>query len=110
MQAGRLRQRVTLRTFTESQDGFGELIKTWADLATVWAAVLPLRGREYMDSRELQVELSVRILIRYRADVTSLMRVVHGVHTYEIVSPPIADATHERQLELMCREIDPEAL
>ena len=48
MQAGRLDQRVTLERFTTTTDDWGGPIEAWAPLATVWAAVEPLNGREFI--------------------------------------------------------------
>ena len=48
MEAGQLRHRVTIQQATETTDGFGGVTQAWATFATVWAAVEPLTGREYL--------------------------------------------------------------
>jgi len=109
MQAGALRHRVTIQAATETQNDFGEVTKTWSDLATVWAAVEALSGREYFEARQLQRSTLTRMIIRWRDDVTAGHRVrwtdtMGTTHTYDIESV-IADRTHRAQLTLMCVEV-----
>lgn len=85
MDAGRLRHRVTIQSVTETRDTTtGAIATSWADVATVWAAVEPLSGREFLAAQANQAEVVARILIRYRDDVTAKMRVVAGSKVYNI--------------------------
>ena len=89
MQAGKLRHRVVLQEKRETRDpetgGFEE---GWVDVAKVWAEVRALSARDFVEARTDQSQITARITIRYRPDITSLMRVVHRVrgrdHVYEI--------------------------
>lgn len=108
MRAGLLRHRVLLRLPQEVRDDFGGVVYSWANGDTVWAAVEPLQGREYMEARQIQSEITTRIRMRWRDDVTQAMRVVwvdpaSVRHEYEIVSVQ-ADPTHQREIVLMCKE------
>lgn len=108
MRAGELRHRITLQRATEARDSFGQAVKTWSDVATVWASVEPLRGREFLDARQLQREISAHITIRWRDDVDAGMRVrwtdpAGTAHLYDIEAV-LPDATHRRVLTLMCVE------
>lgn len=108
MQAGKLRHRVIIESAVVSQDSFGGETTTWSAAGTVWASVEPLRGREYLEAKQQQIEVSTRIRMRYRAGVTSGMRLRWTnpdavVHVFEVVDV-IHDATHLRQMELMCVE------
>lgn len=104
MRAGELNQRVTIQSKASGQDSYGMPNGSWSTLATVWARVQPLLGREFMEGRQLEAEVSTRVRIRYRTDVTPQMRLVHGAVTYDIVSVmnPNSDG---RETVLMCREI-----
>lgn len=42
IQAGNLRHRITIQRETTTRDAYGSEVKTWADLATVWASLDPL--------------------------------------------------------------------
>ncbi len=104
MRAGQLRHRVTIQQKIISQNSFGEEVVTWSDVATVWAAVEPLRGQEFIEARQAEAEITARIRMRYRSDVRPDMRVVWGTHTYDVLAV-IDVAGRGRELQLMCREI-----
>ena len=70
MRAGLLRHRIVIQQKgTIIRDSFGEPTPAWPILATVWAAVDPLRGREFAEQRQAGAEVTTRIRIRYRSDV-----------------------------------------
>lgn len=104
MRAGQLDQRVTLQSRGSGVNAFGEPNGSWSTVATVWGAVQPLLGREFLEGRQAEGELTTRIRIRYRTDVTPTMRAVHGAVTYDIVSVMSPD-TDRRETILMCREV-----
>ena len=67
MKAGKLRHRVTLQEdqAAGTQDSYGQEVEDWQDVATVWAAVEPLQGREFLGGKQLVAEVTTRIRIRY---------------------------------------------
>lgn len=76
MDPGQLNERITLQSRAAGLDGMGQAIGTWTDVATVWAQVMPLRGREFFAAAQVQQELSIKVTMRYRADVVPTMRIV----------------------------------
>ena len=104
MKAGPLRQRVTIQEKSASQNTYGEEVITWTDLATVWAAVEPLTGREFLEGKQITAEVSTRIRIRYRSGITPEMRVEFGSIVYDIHSI-IHLEEREREIHLICQEI-----
>ena len=84
MRAGNLRNYVTIQKPAESQDANLELITTWSTFATVWAEILPLVGREYWASRQTVSEVTGKIRMRYISGVTTKMRIIDGIKTYNI--------------------------
>ena len=75
-------------------------------MATVWASVEPLNGREFFKAQEIQAETKVRIRVRYGSELSSLSqdwRVTFGGKTYNILSiiPP---AEVNQEIILMCGE------
>lgn len=84
LEAGDLDRRITIQQATSVADAFGEPIETWSDLATVWAEVVPLGGREFFEARQVNAEQTARFRIRYRADITREMRVLYDGKTYGI--------------------------
>jgi len=104
MNPGRLNRRVTLQRQDTARDEVGQAKPVWTDVATVWAAVLPLRGREYFESAKVNSEITVRIIIRYRADVKASWRAVSDGNGYDIVEI-INPAYGKRELQLMCKRV-----
>jgi len=102
MNPGRLNRRVTLQSQTVSRDAVGQAKSVWTDAATVWAAVLPLRGKEYFESAKVNSEITVRIIIRYRADVKPSWRAIAGGDSYDIVEI-INPAAGNIELQLLCK-------
>jgi SPP1 family predicted phage head-tail adaptor len=89
--AGPLRTRVTLRRYTEAADSFGQSNKTWADVATLWARVEPLSGRELVQYAQLAARQVRAVTVRHRDDgaggdgITVADRLTLGSKALEIV-------------------------
>lgn len=99
-----LRHKITLQTATETRDTDGSIINTWADTATVRAAVEPLVGREYWAAQQVNAERTVKFHIWYRSGVTPKMRVSYDSRTFDIKSV-INVNERNRELVLMCEEV-----
>lgn len=99
--AGKFNERVTLQSKVAARTGIGEEVVTWADVATVWAHVEPIRGREFFAAAQLQDATDHRVTIRYRTGVTRDQRVVWRSQPLDIVSVIDVNARREN-LELMC--------
>src|SRR5688572_14464944 len=69
--AGELDRRVRIEVATDAVDpnGSGEPTTTWAHLATVWASVRPISGRELFAAQQVGAKVDTRFRIRYRTDV-----------------------------------------
>ena len=104
MRTARLRHRVTIQSPVVAVNGYGERITTWSTVATVGAAVEPLRGREFFDAEQVQAEISHRVIMRYRTGMESTMRLLHLTRVLHIETIIDVDERH-RELQLMCREM-----
>lgn len=102
MKAGKLRHRITIQNYTITNTQ-GEVAKTWATFATVWASIEPMKGREFFESAIEESEITAKITIRYKSDVKPQMRVVYGSIIYEIVSV-IHTGLREKEMILMVKE------
>jgi len=82
---GQLDRRITLRTASVSTDGFGQDVRTYSDLAQVWAKV-EYRGipKEGEDTEKLTSVNKVRFTIRYRSDIDATNKISWKGNTYEI--------------------------
>lgn len=105
MQAGALQDLVTLQQNAPTQATGGAPVDVWSDLAdtpTTWGAIEPIGGREFFDAARVNADITHRIRIRYRADVTERMRAVVGVRIFDIEA--VLEMVRHRELHLMCRE------
>lgn len=105
MRAGFLRHRLALQAKSVSRDTFGEEDVTWTTWATVWGSVEPLRGREYMEARQGQADVSHRVVIRYRAGVAPTMRIALEDGRKLQIESVINRLERDEMLELMCKEL-----
>lgn len=72
---GTLDQRITLQQETRTEDDYGGAASVWSALATTWAAVKPIQGRERSEVAAVEAPALYRFTIRRRADVTDTMRI-----------------------------------
>jgi SPP1 family predicted phage head-tail adaptor len=89
MAAGHLRDRVTFFSPTKVTDVLrGQTVTYTSELATVWAHWRGLTTRETLVAQGMQTLPAARLVIRYRADITTQLRVQRGVSgpLYEIAS------------------------
>jgi len=69
MKAGELRHRLRLQSASKVTDGMGSYTTTWSTDATIWGAIWPQSGAEYVQHMLTQGEVTVKIRIRYRSGV-----------------------------------------
>ena len=72
MDAGELDRRITLQRASETEDGYGTVTGDWADIATVWAKLMPMSGAERLAASENAAFANVRFKIRKSSDVSDL--------------------------------------
>lgn len=108
MRAGRLRDKVTLQEPTATQDEeTGQPVDAWIDVATVWAQVEDVSGRQFFEAAAIQSEVSTPIAIRFRTEVKPKMRVLAGDRAFMIDSVQRPSNRRDRMV-LMCSELSPE--
>ena len=106
--ASDLRHRIALQRRVAGVDAAGQASETWVTVDTVWAAVVPLRGREWFAAGQEQGSADVRVTVRWRDDITTGMRVVPAAGApcaglpLDIQGLPIELAGQRRMIELMC--------
>lgn len=84
MNPGTLDQRVIIEQQSRTADAMGGAVTAWAALATVWAGVRAMTGRERADMAGVEAPASYRFTIRRRADVTDTMRLSWNGGLYNI--------------------------
>ena len=83
---GDLNRRLVLQAPSESDDGAGGVTRSYATVTTLWAWVAPQPMRADVSADSLGAALRYRIVIRYRADVTTRHRFQDGAVIYRIVA------------------------
>jgi SPP1 family predicted phage head-tail adaptor len=87
--AGSLRERIIIRRQLNTKNpDTGGLERGWTTLATVWAEVKSLNGREQVIGNTLQGVSTFQITIRYRNDLKPDDQVLWGARELNIVAPP----------------------
>lgn len=101
----RLNKRVTILRppGPEDVDDAGQPIDDWQTVATVWAAIEPLRGREFFAAQAVNAEVTTRIRIRWREGIDRKMIVQYKGVTFEVLYT-IRPDYGRAELQLMCKE------
>jgi len=106
MRAGRLNQRVTFQSRSLVTDEFGNEQNIWADVATVWARVEPIIGREFFAALQTTTAITTRVVVRYSSQVSGVTtkdRIQHGLNVYDIQSAINFNSRGE-ELHFMCTD------
>lgn len=93
---GKLDQRIELQRMTESNVS-GELVRVYTPVETVWGHVLSQRGGESFEAARVNARETIRIQLRYRADVDQTWRLSWAGQLYNVV---YVDRTQRRDGEL----------
>lgn len=102
---GKLNRRIIFLRLETSEDEMGQDKSEWKKYRTVWATVKPYKASEYNFMSKLKPEVTHRMYIRFRKDITADMRILYQGHMFSIAGPPIdMDNTH-RMLEIQCEEV-----
>lgn len=85
MKIGQLDQIVKLQQPTETNTS-GSVVKSYADVATVWARIVSEKGNEAFTSARVNAREKLRIEIRHRSDVDVTWRLVWDAKNYNILN------------------------
>jgi SPP1 family predicted phage head-tail adaptor len=103
VRAGLLDKRVVIEAPPTSQDTFGGPTGTWTTVATRWASIVPLQGREYHEARQHAAAVDHRITLRYLPGIAPKQRVRYGARLFDIEAVINVDEAG-RELQLMAKE------
>ena len=103
MQAGKLDKRIQIQRATETQDSYGEEVKTWPGtvIATLWAEKKDLDGSEPFQAQQVGAFVTTQFTVRYLSGIAAEMRVVHDGTPYDIKAVLESDRRKE-SLRLLC--------
>jgi SPP1 family predicted phage head-tail adaptor len=100
--AGRLRERVTIQRQVAVPDGAGGQTRSWVDVATVRAEVLPRRGNAEAGTEALQGVQQWQMVIRFRRDIAIDDRIVWEGKTHRVLAA--VDETGDRMFTTIYTE------
>jgi SPP1 family predicted phage head-tail adaptor len=66
--AGQLSHRIRIQLPTVAKDVLGAPTQTWSDMATVWADIQPISGREARIADRIAAVVSHQITVRHRSE------------------------------------------
>jgi len=116
--AGELRNKITIQELQRVPDGYGGYTETWNNITTkTWAKIQPLRGNERYQAQQISSALSCKIILRYLDGVKPQMRVcssdsilpcllpfvLSDLQIFHIISVINVEERNE-VLELLCKE------
>lgn len=65
--ASKANHRITIQSMSNTGDAYGGETVSWGTQSTVWAAIMPLSGREVYLQDQSQSRVSTKIIIRYQS-------------------------------------------
>ncbi len=104
MDPGKLIWRCTLQQPATGQDGIGQPLPGWVDVARFWADIRQTGGLEAIKAGAVTSKVQTSIRLGYRTGITSGMRVVCGAVVYNIVSV-LPDMAGKGHVDLVCQVV-----
>lgn len=112
MNAGRLRNRITIQMKSQVADDLGGL-DTWVPFATVWASINALQGKQLYKAQQIVAEATHEIVMRWYPDPNNSalagpktnMSVLFNTRLFEIEAVLNPDE-RTKELHLLCIERD----
>ena len=102
---GKLNRCIIFQRLEAKEDDMGQDKSEWKNYKTVWGTVKPYKSSEYNFMGKLKPEVTHRIYVRYREDITTDMRILYKGHTYAIAGPPLDVNDARELLEIQCEEV-----
>lgn len=104
MISARMDRQITIQEYTVTgYDDYGEGVKDWTNIATVWAEKKQQSARETWQAGKV-VETEMAFKIRYRSGVDETCRVVYNGTNYDITG--VREIGRQDGLEIMARVVE----
>lgn len=100
--AGRLRERVTVQIASGATNALGEQVLTWSNSSAVWASVEGVSAREALQFGQAQNSVTHKVRLRYLSGLTQQMRFAWRNRTLEIIS--LLEHANRSEHEAICLE------
>jgi SPP1 family predicted phage head-tail adaptor len=107
---GQLKLQVTIQQPVKTSDGMMGFTETWGDVATVWAAILPVSAHRRVEAKQSGINMTHDVTIRYRAGVLPSYRIKYhdlaGDDRYFSISGIVDQREAHKYLLITCAEGD----
>jgi SPP1 family predicted phage head-tail adaptor len=100
--AGKLRERVTVQIASGTTNTLGETVLSWSNSTSVWASVEGVSARESLANGQQEIATTHRVKMRYLPGLTQNMRFSWRSRTLEIVS--LLEHANRSEHEAICQE------
>jgi len=100
--AGKLRERVTVQIASGSTNTLGETVLAWSDSSAIWASVEGVSAREALLAGQQDTTVTHKVRMRYLPGLTQQMRFSWRSRTLEIIS--LLEHGHRSEHEAICEE------
>lgn len=70
---------------------------------SLWAAILPLRGRQIESARQLHPDVTLKIVLRYREDLDETMFAIYNGKKFDFLYF-LSDYQHKKELHIFAKE------
>lgn len=100
--AGKLRERVTVQVASGTTNTLGETVLAWNTSTAVWASVEGVSAREALTAGQQEVTVTHKVRLRYLPGLTQSMRFAWRNRTLEIVS--LLEHGNRSEHEAICQE------
>jgi SPP1 family predicted phage head-tail adaptor len=100
--AGKLRERVTVQVASGTTNTLGEAVLSWSDSSAVWASVEGVSAREALLAGQQETTVTHKVRMRYLPGLTQQMRFSWRSRTLEIVS--LLEHGSRSEHEAICQE------
>lgn len=84
MNPGKLNRRVDIVSADQVSDGAGGYEDSFTTVKTVWAGITTLGGREHIEAKQAQAEVTHRIFIRYTPIINHSHLISFAGNKYDI--------------------------
>jgi len=99
-----LRSSIVLQTNTPTRGLNGEVVDAWSDSVTIRARKAHRSSREFFAAHKVNSETTDLFIARYRAGVSTTMRIRFGSRFYNVIGANDPD-DRKRELHLLAREV-----
>lgn len=103
MRSGNLKHKISIQTYTETQDEFGDSINQWTEFKPAYANIKPISSKEFYKAGTHN-EVTHKIELRFVNGIVPKMRVKYKDRIFRIES--VLNIREENKtLHLMCTEV-----